>query len=168
MEKKAKTTGERIAYKGHVLNAGACRGLGYGAVLGAYEVGGKCVGYSPARDLTEHVNEYGFPSHGFYEIRFKQGTIPKNYLDIDDEKVAKQYRCFPLVIDSDAGIVLGGGKGTLLEFNLCMLFGKKVGVLGQSGLLTDEIIDAYINSAGDERIIIESDPRALVDRLVGL
>jgi len=168
LEERSTEVGRYIAGAGHVLNAGACCGLGYKAVLGAYNNGGECVGYSPARNLDEHIFKYNFPDYGFSAFKFKQGRIPENYLDIDDERVAKQFRCFPLVLDSDAGIVLGGGKGTLLEFNLCLLFGKKVGVLGQSGLLTDKMIDAYINSTGDERIIIESDPITLVDKLVDL
>ena len=47
-KEKAREIGRQIAKKGHIVVTGACLGLPYEAVLGAYEVGGKCIGYSPA------------------------------------------------------------------------------------------------------------------------
>jgi len=53
----AREVGKEIARGGHVMYHGACPGTPYEAALGALEVGGRVLGYSPAINQKDHLSE---------------------------------------------------------------------------------------------------------------
>ena len=79
VQEKAKELGREIVRRGHVLITGGTTGLPYQAVLGAAELKGKCIAFSPAVDLEAHKN-HGYPANGFTEFIF----IPKDYVHADN------------------------------------------------------------------------------------
>ena len=62
--------GCNIAAKEGILIIGGCGGLPHEAARGAADKGGLVIGISPAMNLKEHVEKYGFPADSFYDFIF--------------------------------------------------------------------------------------------------
>ena len=164
-KEKARELGLQIAKKGHIVVTGACLGLPYEAVLGAYEVGGKCIGYSPAPNKDIHISKYQLPAKEFDELVF----VPKDYNHADDQLACRKYRNISSVYDVDAAVFVGGETGSMNEFTNAYDFGKKIGVLEESGGITDGVIQALLKKITKKTgayVIFNSDPIALVDEIV--
>lgn len=164
---KAREIGREIARRGHIVITGACPGLPYEAVLGAYEVGGKAIGYSPATDLETHVQRDHFPTKGFTDFVF----IPKEYVHVNDPLICKKYRNISSVADCDAAIIINGRTGTMNEFTIAYDLGKNIGVLERSGGITNQAIKVLLRDIGKGRgskIIYDPEPSSLVKRLIEL
>lgn len=151
---KASEIGKEIALKGHILLTGGCHGYPNEAAKAAFRNNGKVIAYSPAKDKKEHVENYGFPVGNFTEIIFTGKGIPDRNLD--------------LVRNADAVILIDGKVGTLNEFTIAFHLGKKIGVLLNSGGISDKIkeIAEVIDKKGEkEKIIYERDVKNLADKL---
>jgi len=167
IKEKAREIGRQIARKGHVVVTGICPGLPYDAVLGANEIGGECIGFSPATDLKTHVKRDKFPVEGFSKIIF----VPKEFEYKDNIFVCRKYRNVFSTAFVDAGIIIGGRTGTLNEFTLLYDFGKNIGVLEGSGGITKRAIKILledIDKKSSSKIIFDSSPVSLVDKLIEL
>ncbi len=165
-ELKARELGKEIARKDCVLVTGGCHGLPQEAVLGAHELRGTCVAFSPAANLGSHVKDYGFPTEGISEWRF----IPESYEHINNQTICKQYRCFLSAEDIDGAIIVGGGLGTLLEFTLAHILGKNIGVLENTGGITERVLHTLLQDTHKDtgsEVVFSADPATLVDRLLG-
>lgn len=152
--KKAYNIGKEIAVSNHVLRFGACWGYPYEAAKGAFENKGKVIAISPAKNKEEHVNEYKFPAKNFTEIKYTDLGIPG--------------RNIPLVVNSDAVIIISGQIGTLNEFTIAFYNKKPIGVLEESGGITDimEEIAKICNQVGEkDKIVYEKEPKRLVREL---
>lgn len=163
IREKAREVGRKIARKGHTLVTGGCFGLPYEAVLGAYELGGRCEGFSPATSLKSHKSD-GLPVKGFSKLYF----VPIGYEHVNNPDACLKYRNISSVASVDAGIIIGGRTGTLNEFTLLYDFGKNIGVLKGSGGITEKVIEVFlecINKSKGSKIIYDKDPVSLVDRL---
>ena len=150
---KAREIGRQIALRGGTVVTGACNGLPQQAVLGASAAGGKAIGFSPSKSEEEHKAK-GWPTQGFSEIRYTGIEMKaRNLLSVEE---------------SDIAIIVNGRIGTLNEFTLAYDTGKVIGVLKNSGGISNlipEIIKAA-NKPTTAKVIYDEDPVRLVERVV--
>lgn len=151
---KAKEIGREIARMGAVLVNGATTGFPYWSAIGAKELGGFTIGVSPADSEREHVEQY---------------KLPIDYMDmIVYTGFGYSGRNLLLTRSADAVIIGCGRIGTLNEFTDAFEDGKPIGVLTGTGGTTDmleEIIQASNRVADNRKVIFESDPKILVQKL---
>jgi uncharacterized protein (TIGR00725 family) len=153
--KKAFDIGRELAKNDILLLTGSGQGYPYESVKGAHSAHGKIVGISPAKDEDEHTIQYKFPKEGFTKIEFTGMGIPA--------------RNFPLVREADAVIIISGQTGTLNEFTIAFHENKPIGILKDSGGITDIIegIAGVCNKNGEiKNIVYSSDPKELVKIIV--
>jgi uncharacterized protein (TIGR00725 family) len=152
----AKRLGRRIAERGAVIITGACPGLPHAAVLGAHEAGGESLGISPALSREEHVNVYGSPLQPYSTMVFTgSGLMGRETHNIHS---------------SDFVLFVGGRSGTLGEFCIAYDEGKLIGVLTNSGGISNRFteIAAMVNKETGAHLLTDDDPRRLVDRCLEL
>ena len=152
--KKASNIGKEIALKGHTLLTGACHGYPNEAAKAAFRNKGKVIGYSPAKDIEEHKNNYNFPTDNFSEIVFTGKGIPDRNID--------------LIRNADAVIIIDGKVGTLNEFTIAFHLGKTIGVLENTGGISDmikEIAEKIDKNGEKENIVYEEETKELVNFL---
>lgn len=164
-DEKAKKIGKRIAELGHEVITGGCTGLPYEASKEAKDNGGRTIAFSPAVDLEEHKQKYGLPEDAFSEFRF----ISRDFIHAGKKDVCLKHRNVLSVAESDAVIIIGGRVGTMNEFTISYDLGKKIGILKNSGGITNESIKTLLKEANKEskaEIIWEEDPVRLVGRIL--
>ncbi len=155
--RKAYEIGKEIAINRHILRFGGCWGYPYEAAKGAFGNNGKVVAISPARNRAEHIGKYRFPTKNFTEIDYTSLGIPG--------------RNIPLVADSDAVIIISGQIGTLNEFTVAFSYKKPIGVLKESGGITNVVrkIAEICSTVGEkDKVVYEKEAKRLVRRLVEL
>ena len=149
---KGKEVGREIIRQGAILTTGATTGFPLWAAMGAKEEGGISIGLSPAETEREHVEYY---------------NLPLDYMDmIVYTGWGFSGRNLMLTRASDAVVVGCGRIGTLNEFTIAFEDGKPVGVLNESGGTTDMIKEIIKVSHREGRVIYDSDPKKLVERLI--
>lgn len=150
---KAKEVGREIAKQGGIIATGATTGFPLYAAMGAKDECGFSLGFSPASNEREHVEVYKLP------LDFMDVVIYTGF--------GYSGRDLLLVRSSDA-IVIGCGRvGTINEFAVAFEDKRPIGILeGSWG--TDEILKTIIEEAHrpNDKVIYDSDPKALVERLV--
>ena len=123
------------------------------ASMGAKDECGFSIGFSPAATEREHVEVY---------------KLPVDYMDvIVYTGFGYSGRDLLLVRSSDAVIIGCGRIGTLNEFSVAFEDHRPIGIL-EGSWETDEILRSVIDSAHrpNDKIVFDSDPKALVERLV--
>ena len=152
---KTKEVGREIIRQGGVLVSGATKGAPLWAAIGAKEEGGFSIGVSPAYSELEHVKKYQLPiDHMDIIIYTGFGYSGRNLL---------------LTRSSDAVVTVCGRIGTLNEFTIAFEDKKPIGVLTGSGGMADELKGIVENShRGPGKIVYESDPKILVEKLIKL
>jgi uncharacterized protein (TIGR00725 family) len=148
----ARRIGRRIAERGCTIVTGACPGLPHAAVLGADEIGGISLGISPALSREEHVNIYASPWQPYTAMVFTgSGLMGRETHNIHS---------------SDLVIFVGGRSGTLGEFCIAYDEGKLIGVLTNSGGISNEFerIAKLVQKETGSILIADDAPEALVDR----
>lgn len=146
--------GEIIASRGCCLLTGACPGLPQETVLGAKEAGGHIVGISPAATLKEHVEVFDSPYEEYDVLIFTGlGLMGRELINIRS---------------SDIVVVVGGRSGTLGEFAIAYEEGKLIGVLTETGGVTEvlPVLEASLTKATGAEVLYNADPGQLVDRLI--
>ena len=150
---KAKEVGREIAKHGAIINTGATTGFPMYAAMGAKDECGFSIGFSPAANEREHVETYKLP------------------LDFMDVVVYTGFgyagRDLLLVRSSDA-IVIGCGRiGTINEFAVAFEDRRPIGIL-EGSWKTDAMLKHIIDEAHrpNVKIIFDSDPKALIERLI--
>ena len=151
ISEKAKELGKAIADNKGVLLTGGCDGYPYSAVRGALLADGKVICYSPASSKEEHVSKYGFPFEEEVDYVFTGKGIPGRNLD--------------LVSNSDAVVFLDGRIGTLNEFTIAFVLGKKIGVL-DSGELIGIVKEVAGLCDKSREVVYEKDVVKLVKKLM--
>ena len=150
---QAKALGREVAKHNGILVTGATTGFPLWAAIGAKEAGGISIGLSPATTEREHMQVYG---------------LPIDYLDlIIYTGFGYSGRNLLLTRSSDAVLIGCGRVGTINEFTVAFEDGKLLGVL-EGQWLTDEVIkDIMIKGhRHSDRVIFDSDPKRLVERIV--
>jgi uncharacterized protein (TIGR00725 family) len=149
---KGLALGREIAHYGAVLINGATTGFPLWGAMGAKEVGGFVVGFSPANSEKEHIEMY---------------NLPVEYLDV----VIYTGFGFPgrdlIMTRSADAIFFGCGRiGTIHEFTIAFEDKKPIGIL-EADWETDEVIKNILENGhrGSDRIVFDSDPKALVERV---
>lgn len=152
----ARRLGASIARRGALIVTGACPGLPHAAVLGAHDSGGDSLGISPAHSREEHVELYESPTEPYTAIAFAGTGLMGREVDN--------------IHSSDFVVFIGGRSGTLGEFCIAYDEGKLIGVLRNSGGITDHIaeIAGLFNKETGAAIIEEDDPERLIERCAEL
>jgi hypothetical protein len=147
----ARRLGRRIAERDCTIVTGACPGLPHAAVLGATEAGGISLGVSPALSREEHVNVFSSPLQPYTTMVFTgSGLMGRETHNIHS---------------SDFVLFVGGRSGTLGEFCIAYDEGKLIGILTNSGGISNEFqrIAALVHKDTGSTIVAGDDPAALVD-----
>jgi uncharacterized protein (TIGR00725 family) len=147
----ARRLGRRIAERNCTIVTGACPGLPHAAVLGATEAGGISLGVSPALSREEHINVYNSPLQPYTTMVFTgSGLMGRETHNIHS---------------SDFVLFVGGRSGTLGEFCIAYDEGKMIGILTNSGGISNEFqrIAALVQKDTGSTIIAGDDPEKLVD-----
>jgi uncharacterized protein (TIGR00725 family) len=154
VRQKVREVGRAIAKRGYVLLTGACPGIPYEAVVGCKRAGGMTVGVSPALNLYEHTTRYQSPAAGFDVIVYTGDGL--------------MGREVTAVRSCDVVIFAGGRSGTLGEFAIAYDEGKTIGVLTDTGGISDHIpeIVALVNKETDAVLVTDDRPTRLLSRLV--
>lgn len=152
----ARRLGRRIAERGATIVTGACPGLPHAAVIGAHEKGGQSLGVSPALSREEHVNVYGSPLQPYTTMVFTgSGLMGRETHNIHS---------------SDFVLFAGGRSGTLGEFAIAYDEGKLIGILTDSGGISNEFehIAGMVRKETGSILVTDDNPEKLVDRCMDL
>jgi uncharacterized protein (TIGR00725 family) len=150
---KAKEVGREIARHGAIITTGATTGFPMYAAMGAKDECGFSIGFSPAATEREHAEVY---------------KLPRDYMDVVMYTgFGYSGRDLLFVRSTDAMIVGPGRIGTINEFACAFEDQRPIGVL-EGNWDMDELLHLIIDSAHrpNANIIFESDPKALVERLI--
>jgi hypothetical protein len=152
---KAKELGREIARQGAILVTGATTGFPLWTAMGAKEVGGISIGFSPAASEREHVEVY---------------KLPVDYMDlIIYTGFGYPGRDLLLTRSSDAVICGCGRIGTIHEFTIAFEDDKPIGIFEgpweMSGELQEIIEKAHRPNA---KIISDPDPKKIVQEIIEL
>jgi len=150
---KARLLGREIGKRGHIFINGACPGLPHEALLGAKEEGGFTVGISPAFSEYEHVNEYKSPADNEMIIFTGLGFMERDIINIRS---------------SNGIVIVGGGIGTLNEFTIAYDEGRPVGIVTNSGGISNaipHIIQELCHRELHPNIVFDDDPVQLLSKL---
>lgn len=152
---KAKEAGKEVARQNAVLVTGATSGIPYWAAIGAKEEGGISIGFSPAASEIAHIKTYRLPTDYFDLIVYTGFEYAgRNLL---------------LTRAADAVIIICGRMGTLNEFTIAYEDHKPIGILTGTGGMADTVEKIVEWShRKDAKIVYDSDPKALVEKLVEL
>ncbi len=150
---KARAVGREIGKRGYIFLNGACPGLPNDALMGAKECHAFTVGISPAFSEYQHVNEYLSPHGHDMVIYTGMGFMERDIINIRS---------------SDAIIIVGGGIGTLNEFTIAYDEGRPIGILTNSGGISNSIEHVVVELCQREmppNLVMDDDPAKLLDKL---
>ena len=142
-----------IARHGCIINTGATTGFPMYAAMGAKDECGFSVGFSPASTEREHLEVY---------------KLPTDYMDVVVYTGFGYSGRDLLLIRSSDAVVIGCGRiGTLNEFSVAFEDHRPIGIL-EGNWDTAELLHKFVESAHrpNDKILYDSDPKALVERLV--
>ncbi len=151
---KARKLGEEIARHDMILINGACPGLPNDAMLSAKAAGAMTIGISPAYSQYEHVNEYLSPHDHDIIIFTGMGFMERDVINIRS---------------CDGIVIVGGGIGTLNEFTIAYDEGRPIGVLTNSGGISNSIphiVEELCHRHIPPNMVFDDDPGALLDKLI--
>lgn len=147
--------GKQIVGQGAILLTGATTGFPMWAAMGAKEAGGVSIGVSPANSEKEHIEMYNLPLEYMDLILYTGFGFPGR--DI-------------ILTHSTDGMLFGCGRiGTVHEFTVAFEDGKAIGIL-QGSWQTDEVIQQILSNGhrSNENIVFDTDPKALVEKVMEL
>ncbi|MBI3618437.1 LOG family protein [Candidatus Peregrinibacteria bacterium] len=150
---KARELGRQIAKRGYIFINGACPGLPNDALLGAKELGGFTIGVSPAFSEYEHINEYLSPHDHDMILYTGMGFMERDIINIRS---------------ADAIVLIGGGIGTLNEFTIAYDEGRPIGVVTNSGGISNfipHIVKELCQRELPPNLVMDDDPATLLDKL---
>lgn len=152
---KAKEVGREIARQGAIITTGATTGFPLYAAMGAKDMSGFSIGFSPASTEREHIETY---------------KLPLDYMDvIVYTGFGYSGRDLLLIRSSDAVVIGCGRIGTLNEFSVAFEDRRPIGIL-QGSWDTDELLKKFIDSSHrpNDKIVFDSDPKILVEKLIAM
>ncbi|WP_069801195.1 hypothetical protein [Thermogemmatispora onikobensis] len=166
----ARQLGQALAERSCIVITGACSGMPYAVARAAFEHGAEVWGFTPALNLDEHRRAYPQDDVGIYHRLI---YVPPGYHDLfglapttpdRDWGARLKYRNVISTVNSDAGLIISGGWGTLNEFTNLIYEGKPIGVLVGSGGLADELPTWYprLRKKTASPVLFEEDPTRLL------
>lgn len=134
---------------------GDTTGIPYAAAKGAKKAKGFTVGVSPASSYREHVKKYHLPfRYTDFSIYTGFGYAGRNLL---------------FVRSTDAVVFICGRIGTLNEFTIAFEDKKPIGILTDTGGVSNEIDHLLtISKRGRARIVFDENPEKLADKLIDI
>lgn len=152
---KAKELGREIIRQGAILVTGATTGFPLWVAMGAKELDGVSIGFSPAASEREHVEVY---------------KLPLDYLDL----IIYTGFGYPgrdlLMTRSVDAVICGCGRvGTIHEFTVAFEDGKPIGIFEgpwETGDELKEIIEK--GHRPNAKIVVGDDPKKLVADIIVL
>lgn len=147
--------GRQIAKHGAIVVSGATTGFPLWSAMGAKEAGGISIGFSPASNEKEHVESYNLPIEYMDVIVYTGFGYPGRDLILTRASDAVFFGC--------------GRIGTIHEFTIAFEDKKPMGIL-EADWETDEVLKDIISNGHrpNDRIIFDTDPKALVERVIEL
>jgi len=152
---KAELIGYHLARANAVVVTGDTTGIPNEAARGAKKARGITLGISPAHNFHDHVRRYRLPyKYTDFAIYTGFGYSGRNLL---------------FIRACDAVIFVHGRIGTLNEFTIAFEDKKPIGVLTESGGISDEL-DHLLTVAhrGRNLIVFDDDPKKLVEKVLKL
>ena len=151
----AKELGREIARQGAVIVTGATTGFPFWAAMGAKEVGGISIGFSPAANEREHVETY---------------KLPLDYMDlIVYTGFGYPGRDLILTKSTDA-VVCGCGRiGTIHEFTIAFEDDKVIGIFEgpwEMGAELEEILEK--GHRPYSKVVKGKEPKQLVADMIAM
>ena len=145
--------GKAIAKSGSILLTGGTLGVPEQAVLGANELGGTTIAISPAVNMQEHTTKYNQSDKSNIYVFTGLGDFGRNLFNVRT---------------ADALIYICGGMGTLSELTMAYAEGKLIGILTNSGGISEnaEHIIKLTGKIPKNVVIYDTDPSTLVDKLL--
>lgn len=152
---KAFQVGEAIAQAGAITVTGDTRGVPYQSARGAKHAHGTTIGISPATSHREHVKKYHLPDQNMDLVMYTGFEYSgRNLL---------------FIRACDAVIFICGRIGTLNEFTIAFEDKKPIGILAETGGITEEVEHLlHIAKRGHGKVISDADPARLVKNLLHL
>lgn len=152
---KAKELGREIARQGAVLVTGATTGFPLWAAMGAKEVGGISIGFSPASTEREHVEVY---------------KLPLDYMDlIVYTGFGYPGRDLLLTRSSDAVICGCGRIGTIHEFTVAFEDNKPIGIFEGAWEMSEELKEILEKGhRPNNKIVISPDAKKMISDIIDL
>ncbi len=147
--------GRQIAKHQGVLINGATSGFPLWAAMGAKEVGGTVIGFSPASSEKEHVERFNLPMEYMDVIVYTGFGFPGRDLIFSRSVDAMFFGC--------------GRIGTIHEFTVAFEDKKPIGIL-EADWETDEVLKNIIENGHrpNDKIVFDTDIKALVERVIEL
>jgi len=152
---KAKELGREIARQGAILVTGATTGFPLWAAMGAKEVGGISIGFSPASSEKEHVEVY---------------KLPLDYMDlIIYTGFGYPGRDLLLTRSTDAVICGCGRIGTIHEFTVAFEDGKVLGIFEGPWEMDEELKEILEKGhRPNAKVIMEGDPKKMIEKILSM
>lgn len=152
--RQCRDLGRAIAEQGCCVLTGACPGMPHEVAVGAKAAGGRTMGISPASHLKEHIDTFTSP-YKEYDVMIYTGLglMGRELINIRS---------------SDIIVIVGGRCGTLGEFAIAYEEGKLIGVLADTGGITD-VLPSLVESLGKKtgsEVIYDQNCAQLVRRLL--
>lgn len=146
---KAKELGREIARQGAIIVTGATTGFPLWAAMGAKEVGGISIGFSPASTEKEHVEVYKLPLDYMDLIIYTGFGYPGRDL---------------LLTRSVDSVICGCGRiGTIHEFTIGFEDNKVLGIFEGPWDMDETLKDILAKSHRPyEKVVSSEDPKKLV------
>jgi uncharacterized protein (TIGR00725 family) len=153
VSKKLFELGEEIGHRHYILITGACPGLPHEAAKGAKSTGGIVVGVSPALNFEEHV------------VKFKSPVLCYDALIYTGSGLMG--REIENIRSCDVVVFAGGRSGTLGEFAIAYDESKVIGILENTGGITEHLNDivSFMGKKTGATLTSSPDPIVLLDRL---
>ena len=166
--------GRMLARYHCIVITGACSGMPYIVAHEAAQHGAEVWGFTPELNAEAHRRAYPNDDITIYKRLL---YVPPNYKELFmtnpksealDWAGRLKYRNVISTINSDAGIIISGGWGTLNEFTNLIYDGKPIGVLSGTGGLADELPAFYpkLRKKSQSVAVFENDPEKLVAELI--
>jgi len=149
---RALELGRQIAKHDGVCVTGATTGFPLWAAMGAKEMGGLSIGFSPANTEKEHVEQYNLPIEYMDLIVYTGFGFPGRDLIFTRSVDAMLFGC--------------GRIGTIHEFTVAFEDKKPIGIF-EGDWQTDEVIKDIVENGHrpNDRIVFDTDPKALIERV---
>lgn len=152
---KAKELGREIVRQGAILVTGATTGFPLWAAMGAKEVGGISIGFSPAATEKEHVESYKLPLDYMDLIIYTGFGYPGRDL---------------LLTRSVDAVICGCGRiGTIHEFTIAFEDDRPIGIYEGPWEMGNELKEILEKShRPSPKVVTGSDPKKIVEDLIAV
>lgn len=143
---EAEKIGKIIAMKSHQVVTGGSAGYPHIVAKSALKVGGQTTVYAVGKNLTDHKKYHDIDISKYTNIIFQEKYFTKKLSGIDN-----YVRSLKMVTDIDTAIIIGGRVGTMYEISILSGMAKSFFVLENSGGITNETIQKFIEEGHKEK-----------------